>query len=494
MATRCRPSSPTPPIRPCGLCIDSKGRKIGWKVKAARIIYDRDNASVTLGQPSLELLGIPVAWLPWFWVPDPDASRAPRACACPRSAATRKRGVALTVPYFVPAGDDIDIILSPTLMSRQGLLMLGDVNWRLPAISARSTSRLRRSTSSIPAAYAGTSATATGAAPSRPPAHFTPADELDRRLVVFGVHRRPVSGRLRSSPTPTCSPTSSTRTYLTDDTWFDARVQSLPPARQFHDRADDDEAGAGRCPSSATTTCRTSRPAAAGCTSRASCSTSTRAADDTATYNGVPYVFGYAGQQAAPDARGRLGEPVHPARRRRRDALSRRPARRAELRCAAARYAVPLYGAARRYAALERHPDRRDRFALAADGAAMAATRICSSPSRSWSIAARSTTCVGITNDDAQSFVFDDTNLFSYNRFSGIDRQETGLRANLGGHYLGNFGDGSWLDLSPASRSSLPGSTRSASPTRRRPEPTPGLGSTASYIVAGRPRRLRQRR
>ncbi len=57
-----------------------------------------------------------------------------------------------------------------------------------------------------------------------------------------------------------------------------------------------------------------------------------------------------------------------------------------------------------------------------------------------------STTEVGITNDDAQSFVFDDT-LLSYNRFSGIDRQETGLRANIGGRYLANFADGSWLQL-----------------------------------------------
>ncbi|MDT9071217.1 LPS assembly protein LptD, partial [Escherichia coli] len=43
-------------------------------------------------------------------------------------------------------------------------------------------------------------------------------------------------------------------------------------------------------------------------------------------------------------------------------------------------------------------------------------------------------TRVGITNDDSQSFVFDTSNLFDYNRFSGIDRQETGLRANMGGH------------------------------------------------------------
>ena len=66
---------------PCGLCVDAKGRRIGWKVKAARIIYERDKASVTLEQPSLELLGVPVAWLPWFWMPDRRSRASPgRAC------------------------------------------------------------------------------------------------------------------------------------------------------------------------------------------------------------------------------------------------------------------------------------------------------------------------------------------------------------------------------------------------------------------------------
>ena len=57
-----------------------------------------------------------------------------------------------------------------------------------------------------------------------------------------------------------------------------------------------------------------------------------------------------------------------------------------------------------------------------------------------------STVAPGITNDNALSFVFDDTNLFSYDRFTGSDRQETGLRANIGGRYMANFGDGTWLD------------------------------------------------
>ncbi|HZY69150.1 MAG TPA: LptA/OstA family protein, partial [Devosia sp.] len=116
---------------PCGLCVDSKGRKIGWKVKAARMIYDRERASVTLEGPSVELLGLPVAWLPWFWVPDPTQPRA-QGLRMPDVDYSEKRGAEVTVPYFVPVTQDVDVVLSPTLMSRQGFLASGEVTWRLP--------------------------------------------------------------------------------------------------------------------------------------------------------------------------------------------------------------------------------------------------------------------------------------------------------------------------------------------------------------------------
>ena len=38
-------------------------------------------------------------------------------------------------------------------------------------------------------------------------------------------------------------------------------------------------------------------------------------------------------------------------------------------------------------------------------------------------------------NEDAQSLVFDDTNLFELTKFSGYDRIETGTRANVGLQY-----------------------------------------------------------
>ena len=45
-------------------------------------------------------------------------------------------------------------------------------------------------------------------------------------------------------------------------------------------------------------------------------------------------------------------------------------------------------------------------------------------------------------NEDAQSLVFDDTNLFAWNKFSGYDRIEGGTRLNYGAQYTANFANG----------------------------------------------------
>ncbi|MEF0939282.1 LPS-assembly protein LptD [Rhizobium sp. BR 362] len=47
-----------------------------------------------------------------------------------------------------------------------------------------------------------------------------------------------------------------------------------------------------------------------------------------------------------------------------------------------------------------------------------------------------------LPNEDAQSFVFDATNLFDRDKFSGFDRIEGGTRANVGWRYTGSFDSG----------------------------------------------------
>jgi LPS-assembly protein len=51
-----------------------------------------------------------------------------------------------------------------------------------------------------------------------------------------------------------------------------------------------------------------------------------------------------------------------------------------------------------------------------------------------------------ITNEDAQSFVFDDTSLFAWDKFSGYDRVEGGSRANVGFKLKTRFNNGHTVD------------------------------------------------
>ncbi len=50
-------------------------------------------------------------------------------------------------------------------------------------------------------------------------------------------------------------------------------------------------------------------------------------------------------------------------------------------------------------------------------------------------------------NEDAQSLVFDTTNLFERDKFSGFDRVEGGTRANVGFRYSATFNQGSTIDI-----------------------------------------------
>ncbi len=62
-------------------------------------------------------------------------------------------------------------------------------------------------------------------------------------------------------------------------------------------------------------------------------------------------------------------------------------------------------------------------------------------------IASPNETRVGrLVNEDSQGLVFSDSNLFSLNRFSGYDRTEGGVRANVGAQYTMTLNNGGYIN------------------------------------------------
>jgi len=463
---------------PCGLCVDSKGARIGWKVKAARIVYDRENGSITAEQPSLELLGVPVAWIPWFWAPDPTQPRK-TGLRMPSIGGDANRGLAVTVPYFIPAGENIDIILSPTLMTRQGFLMQADLAARLPGIGEIDV-RGSAVDQLDPGAYGTSVGNRSWRGAIQTTARFTPAADWTAGWSYAAFTDNQYLGDYGYDSSALLT-NSLYATELSDQTWFDARLMSFRRLGNFTQADDDQQALVA--PQLAYDQVTDLAPGYGRLHFSGELLALNRAADDTATYAGVKYVNGNQGAKQHLMLEGAWeNQAILPG----------------------GVAATPYLGVRLDAANYQRGPGAMPGgYTATPDAMLLSATPIAAIDMR-WPLMARNgddihlfepigqlvyrgsdTTMVGVTNDDAQSFVFDDTNLFSYNRFSGIDRQETGLRANIGGHYSGNFANGGWLDLIAGESFQLAGFNALGFADTAQTGTSTGLGSAASFIVAG---------
>jgi len=87
-------------------------------------------------------------------------------------------------------------------------------------------------------------------------------------------------------------------------------------------------------------------------------------------------------------------------------------------------------------------------------------------------------------NEDAQSLVFDDTNLFSRSKFSGYDRFEGGVRLNYGVQYTATFHQGGYANLMVGQSFQLAGRNSYATPDAANIGLGSGLDKRRSDIVA----------
>ena len=90
-----------------------------------------------------------------------------------------------------------------------------------------------------------------------------------------------------------------------------------------------------------------------------------------------------------------------------------------------------------------------------------------------------------LVNLDAQSLVFDSSNLFDWNKFSGYDRFETGIRANYGGQIAMTFSNGGYANLIVGQSAQVAGTNAYATPDAANIGLSSGLDKTFSDYVAG---------
>jgi LPS-assembly protein len=114
----------------CKPCKDDPTKPPFWQVKAVRIIHDQGEKMMYFENASLEFFGQPIAWLPYFSAPDPTVKRK-TGVLTPSITSTTVYGQALEVPYYWALAPDYDATFSPMITTKQGPLLQGEFRQRL---------------------------------------------------------------------------------------------------------------------------------------------------------------------------------------------------------------------------------------------------------------------------------------------------------------------------------------------------------------------------
>lgn len=111
----------------CAPCQAHPERPPFWQIKAMKIVHKAEEQTIYFEDATLELLGVPIAYVPYFSTPDPTVTRKTGFLA-PHYVYESRLGHGAAIPFFWNLAPNYDLTLTPTPLSRQGVL--GQVEWR----------------------------------------------------------------------------------------------------------------------------------------------------------------------------------------------------------------------------------------------------------------------------------------------------------------------------------------------------------------------------
>jgi LPS-assembly protein len=113
----------------CKPCVDNPKRPPLWQVKAARVIHDQTEKMIYFEDAKLEFFGIPMAWLPYFSAPDPTVKRK-SGFLMPTPGSSTIFGQSIEIPYYWTLAPNYDVTFSPVITTKQGVLLQGEFRQR----------------------------------------------------------------------------------------------------------------------------------------------------------------------------------------------------------------------------------------------------------------------------------------------------------------------------------------------------------------------------
>ncbi|OWV67802.1 Organic solvent tolerance protein [Rhizobium sp. R339] len=113
----------------CLPCAEDPKRAPFWQVKAQRVIQNGETHTVRLERARFELLGHPIAFLPFIEVPDNTVKRK-SGFLFPTMSLSQNLGFGLSIPYYYVISPSMDATVTATGYTAQGFLVEGEFRQR----------------------------------------------------------------------------------------------------------------------------------------------------------------------------------------------------------------------------------------------------------------------------------------------------------------------------------------------------------------------------
>ena len=104
---------------PCDLCPEDPTRAPLWQVKAVKVIHDTESKTIEYRDAWMEVAGVPVMYTPYLSHPDPTVRRRSGLLA-PSTGGSSDLGYVAEVSYFIDIAPNIDATLTPIYTSKEG--------------------------------------------------------------------------------------------------------------------------------------------------------------------------------------------------------------------------------------------------------------------------------------------------------------------------------------------------------------------------------------
>lgn len=110
---------------PCDICTEKGQTEPVWQIKAFRVTHNKEEKRIVYEDARMELFGVPVLYTPYFSMADPSVKRK-SGFLTPSFANSNDLGQQVETPYFWAISPDKDFTFSPRFTTRQGIVYKGE--------------------------------------------------------------------------------------------------------------------------------------------------------------------------------------------------------------------------------------------------------------------------------------------------------------------------------------------------------------------------------